>query len=151
MDTLESKQLTMTNIELTLTEKIKAPVAQVWDALINPEKIKQYLFGTTTHCDWKVGSRIRFTGEWEGNPYEDKGTILAIEKEKVLSYDYWSSFSGVADAVENYQIITFRLSEENESTHLQLTQQNIRSEEVKAHTAENWKMVLDGLKKLVES
>lgn len=141
----------MTNIELSLSQEINAPAAEVWDALINPAKIKQYLFGTDTHCDWKVGSVLRFTGEWEGKQYEDKGTILAIEKEKVLSYNYWSNFSGVADVPENYQIVTFRLQEQSGKTLLSLTQQNIRSEEVKSHSNENWTMVLGSLKDLVEN
>jgi uncharacterized protein YndB with AHSA1/START domain len=140
----------MTNIELNITQEISTPAAEVWDALINPEKIKKYLFGTDTHCDWKVGSPLRFTGEWEGKPYEDKGTILAIEKEKLLSYDYWSNFSGVPDLPENYQIVTFRLNELKDSTEIQLTQKNIRSEEVKSHSQENWRMVLNSLKELVE-
>lgn len=140
----------MTNIELTIISEINASLASVWDALINPEQIKKYLFGTQTHCDWKVGSPLRFTGEWEGKSYEDKGTILAIEKEKLLSYDYWSNFSGVPDVPENYQIVTFSLQGVAGKTRLQLTQQNIRSEEAKAHSEENWKMVLSTLKDLVE-
>jgi uncharacterized protein YndB with AHSA1/START domain len=78
----------MTNIEFTTSLKINSSLADVWDALINPEKIKLYLFGTNTQCDWKVGSTLRFTGEWEGKAYEDKGTILSIEKEKLLKYTY---------------------------------------------------------------
>ena len=140
----------MTNIYLNITTEISAPTAKVWDALINPEQIKKYLFGTQTHCDWKVDSPIRFTGEWEGKSYEDKGTILAIEKEKILSYDYWSNFSGVPDVPENYQIVTFRLDHDKGKTRLSLTQQNIRSEEAKSHSEENWKMVLNSLKELVE-
>jgi len=140
----------MTNIELTITSEINAPTTKVWDALINPEQIKMYLFGTQTHCDWKVGSPIRFTGEWDGKSYEDKGTILAIEKEKILSYDYWSNFSGVADVPENYQIVTFQLKIVEGKIRLSLTQQNIRSEEAKSHSEENWKMVLNSLKELVE-
>jgi uncharacterized protein YndB with AHSA1/START domain len=140
----------MTDIDLTLTTEINATIAKVWDALINPEQIKKYLFGTQTHSDWKVGSPIRFTGEWQGKSYEDKGTILAIEKEKILSYDYWSSFSGAPDVPENYQIVTFRLDNANGKTRVSLTQQNIRSEEAKSHSEENWKMVLNSLKKLVE-
>lgn len=144
------KQSLMTNIEFSTTMEVNALKANVWDALINPEKIKQYLFGTNTLCDWKVGSPLRFTGEWEGKTYEDKGTILAIEKEKVLSYNYWSNFSGVADVPDNYQIVTFTLEEVGGKTHLNLRQQNIRSEEAKSHSEENWKMVLGSLKELVE-
>lgn len=140
----------MTNIEFNTTIEVNASTASVWDALINPEKIKQYLFGTTTLCDWKVGSPLRFTGEWEGKAYEDKGTILAIETEKMLSYNYWSNFSGVPDLPENYQVVTFILQESNDKTVLNLKQQNIRSEEAKAHSEENWNMVLNSLKDLVE-
>ena len=141
----------MTNIELTITQDIDAPVSSIWDALINPVKIKKYLFGTDTHCDWKVGSSLRFTGEWEGKRYEDKGTILAIEPEKLLRYNYWSGFSGTPDVLENYQVVTFELIPAANKTRLHLTQQNIRSEEAKAHSEENWKMVLNSLKELVEN
>jgi len=140
----------MTNIKLTTAIEVNASKAKVWDALINPEQIKKYLFGTNTECNWKAGNPIRFTGEWEGKAYEDKGTVLAIEEEKLLSYDYWSNFSGVPDVPENYQIITFTLHSINGKTQLQLTQQNILSEEAKSHSLENWKMVLNSLKKLVE-
>jgi uncharacterized protein YndB with AHSA1/START domain len=140
----------MTNIELTLVEEINASPDSVWDALINPEKIKQYLFGTNTICNWKVGSPLRFKGEWEGKAYEDKGTILAIEKEKILSYDYWSNFSGVPDEPSNYQIVTFSLENRGDKTLLKLRQQNILSEETKSHSQENWQMVLKSLKELVE-
>ena len=36
---------------------------KVWEALTNPEIIKEYLFGTQTITDWKVGSDIIFQGE----------------------------------------------------------------------------------------
>lgn len=51
--------------ELKKTIAIQASKAEVWDALINPEKIKKYLFGTETKTDWKVGSSIVFSGVWE--------------------------------------------------------------------------------------
>ncbi len=37
---------------------INAPIDKVWDALINPSKIKQYMFGTNAVSDWKEGSSI---------------------------------------------------------------------------------------------
>ena len=41
---------------------INAEVSAVWDALINPELIKQYLFGTEAISEWKIGSTIVFRG-----------------------------------------------------------------------------------------
>ena len=37
---------------------INAPLGKVWEALVHPELITQYLFGTTVVSDWKVGSPI---------------------------------------------------------------------------------------------
>jgi len=133
-------------IELT----INATPAKVWEALTKPELIKQYLFGTNVKSDWKVGSSIIYTGVWEGKSYEDKGTILKFEPEKLMVCNYWSSFSGEADLPENYQVITYELTPTDSGTKLTLTQENVPSQEKADHSAQNWKMVLDGLKKLLE-
>jgi uncharacterized protein YndB with AHSA1/START domain len=129
---------------------INAPKGLVWDALTNPEKVKQYFFGTNLICDWKAGSPIRFKGEWEGKPYEDKGTVLEYQHENQLTYDYYSAFSGQPDVPESYQTITYQVKESNKVTTLTITQNNCRSEEVKTHSESNWKMVMEGMKKLVE-
>jgi uncharacterized protein YndB with AHSA1/START domain len=140
----------MTNITCTVSITIKAPQSKVWDALTKPEIVKQYFFGTTLITDWKVGSKILWKGEWEGKAYEDKGTVLQYESGKMLKYNYWSSFSGQPDVPENYQAITYELTEQSGLTTLIITQDNCRSEEVRAHSESNWKSVMDGMKKLVE-
>jgi len=38
------------------TVKINAPVARVWQALVDPHMIKQYMFGTDVVTDWQEGS-----------------------------------------------------------------------------------------------
>jgi uncharacterized protein YndB with AHSA1/START domain len=133
-----------------ITVQIKAEPAKVWEALTKPELIKQYFFGTEAVSDWKEGSPLIFKGEWQGKSYEDKGIILKIETNKLLRYNYWSSMSGTKDIPENYANITYELARENEGTSLAISQDNIASEEIKEHSQQNWKMVLDGLKKLVE-
>jgi uncharacterized protein YndB with AHSA1/START domain len=129
---------------------INASVDKVWDALIKPELIKKYFFGTDTHTSWKEGTPIRFTGEWEGKKYEDKGTVLAFKPKRLISYTYWSSMSGIEDKPENYVTVTYELTEQNGSTLLEVTQENIPDEKMKDHSEENWNKVLEGLKKLVE-
>jgi uncharacterized protein YndB with AHSA1/START domain len=114
------------NITGRVELEINAPVEKVWEALTKPEIIKQYFFGTNTFTDWKMGSPIIFRGEWEGKTYEDKGTILEVDKYKMIKYDYWSSMSGIEDKPENYVIITYHLTQVDTKTKLVITQENIR-------------------------
>ena len=58
------------------TTTIRAPVSKVWQALINPEINKQYLFDTDVISAWKEGSPIIYKGVWNGKPFVDKGKIL---------------------------------------------------------------------------
>jgi uncharacterized protein YndB with AHSA1/START domain len=129
---------------------ISAPAAAVWDALTNPAIIKQYLFGTEVVTDWKVGHPILYRGSWEGTPYEDKGTILKLEPETTLLCSYWSSFSGLPDSPENYQNVAYELERVDGKTRLTISQDNIPSEEGKNQSEQNWSMVLEGMKKLLE-
>jgi uncharacterized protein YndB with AHSA1/START domain len=138
------------NLIATISVMIDAPAERVWNALTDPELIKQYLFGTQTITDWKKGSDIRFKGQWEGKSYEDKGKIININPNKFLHYTYWSSMSQLEDKPENYKNVVFELREENNQTLLKLTQDNNDTEESRKHSEQNWKTVLDGLKKVVE-
>lgn len=140
----------MTNITCTVSLEIKASKSKVWAALTKPEIVKQYFFGTNLVTDWKVGSKILFKGEWEGKPYEDKGTVLQFEPEKILKYDYWSNFSGQPDVPENYQTITYQVKEEKDKITLTIIQENCRSEEVRAHSESNWRSVMGGMKDMLE-
>jgi uncharacterized protein YndB with AHSA1/START domain len=133
-----------------VTIRINASVTKVWDAIINPSLIKQYLFGTEVVTDWQVGSPIIYKGIWQGKAYEDKGRVLQIEPEKLLVSTFWSSLSGLADIPENYKTVAYELSVEGAATRLTLTQDNNDSPEEANHSEQNWKMVLDGIKKLVE-
>ena len=132
------------------TITIHASVEAVWKGLTDPAEVKKYFFGTDQHTSWIPGTAIRFTGEWDGKPYEDKGTVLKYEPGKMLQYDYWSSWSDTADAPENYQVITYRVQPKGERTTLTITQSNISSLEKKIHSAQNWGMVMKGLKDLLE-
>ena len=132
------------------TIAINASASKVWDALTKPELIKQYLFGTEVTTDWQVGSPITYKGEWEGKAYEDKGKVLQIEKEKLLVSTFWSSLSALADIPENYKTVRYELSADDKGTRLTITQDNNNSQEEADHSGQNWKMVLEGIKKLVE-
>jgi uncharacterized protein YndB with AHSA1/START domain len=131
--------------------KIFAPSKKVWEALVNSEIIRQYMFNTSAVSDWKQGSSITWKGEWQGKPYEDRGVILRLEPERLLSYSHFSPLSGLPDTPENYHTITIELSGESRFTQVSLSQDNNLTEQARDHSGRNWEIVLAGLKKVVES
>lgn len=131
--------------------KIEATPAQVWKALTTPELIKKYLFGTNVSSDWKEGSPITYSGEYDGKKYQDKGIIKKLVPEKMLQSTYWSSAGGKEDKPKNYNLVTYQLTESSHETRVTLSQDNISTEKEKEHVTENWNMVLKKLKEVVEN
>ncbi|TAM99679.1 MAG: hypothetical protein EPN39_06025 [Chitinophagaceae bacterium] len=52
--------------------QINTSKTKVWEGLTGPKRIKQYLFGSETLCDWEEGGRIIYPYEWEGKRFEDR-------------------------------------------------------------------------------
>jgi uncharacterized protein YndB with AHSA1/START domain len=130
---------------------IDAPAAKVWDALVNPAAIREYMFGTNVESDWKEGGAITWKGEWQGKAYEDKGEIRKVEPGRVLQYTHFSPLAGLPDAPENYHTVTVELADRGAGTEVSLAQDNNATEEAQAHSEKNWTMMLEALKKYVES
>ncbi len=138
------------NFSLEISVTMASPLSKVWDALTNPDVIREYFFGTEAESTWQVGSPVIFAGVWEGNAYEDKGVILKNNFEKELQYSYWSSMSGTEDKPENYATITYSLKADKANVILTIKQEGFKTEEQKNHSIENWKMVLENIKTIVE-
>ena len=129
---------------------IEAAKNTVWQALVDPAAIKQYMFGTTVTSEWREGAPIQWKGEWQGKAYEDKGVILTLDRGTRLRYSHFSPLSGLPDRPENYHTVTIDLSEEDGHTHVSLAQDHNATDEARAHSEKNWQMMLEGLKKYVE-
>ena len=129
---------------------INVPVEKVWSALITPEVIKQYMFGTEVISGWKEGSPIVWKGEWRGKKYKDKGVILKMKRNSLIQYSHFSPLSGEPDLPENYHTVTIELRQDKPRTIVSLSQDNNATEEARKHSEKNWKMMLEGLEKLLE-
>ncbi|UOE46945.1 SRPBCC domain-containing protein [Mucilaginibacter sp. SMC90] len=140
----------MEKLTVNVQVKFKAPIAKVWQGLTDPTMVKEYFFGTDLESSWRVGEPIKFSGEWNGHKYEDHGIILDIDPGTFVKYSYWSSMSGTEDKPENYANITYNLTENNGETELTVTQDNVKNEEAKAHSEQNWTGLFEELRKLIE-
>lgn len=137
---------------------IQAPVSSVWDALVNPEKTKQYMFGCETVSDWKAGSTLLWKGLYEGNEMIFvKGHIVDINPEKLLVYTTIDPNSNIDDTSENYLTVTYALSSEKGQTTLTVTQGDYntvadgeRRYKEAFNNGEGWNPILVEIKKLVE-
>ncbi len=141
------------NHDLIISQSIEvnADLAKVWKALTTPEIIKDYLFGTETVTDWKVGSEIVFQGEYEGHTYRDHGVILENAFHKKISYSYWSGFSGTEDKPENYSTMTYTLEKISEQkTKFTWTQKGYASDQSYEHSKSGMTEFLEKIKEVME-
>lgn len=138
------------NFVARATVAIDASTDEVWNALVSPEAIAHYMFGAKVDTDWREGSAIRWTGEWNGKPFEDKGVILEIVPGRRLRYSHFSPRSGLADEPENYHTVTIEVLSQGKQTLVGLSQDNNPTAEAREHSQENWKRMLAGLKEYVE-
>jgi uncharacterized protein YndB with AHSA1/START domain len=130
---------------------INAPPAKVWDAITKPALRKKWFFGVDTNTDWKVGSPIVHSGEWQGKPYTDKGVIKALEPQKRLVHTHWSSLSGRPDKPENYETVSYALRASGGATEVTIAEENVATPEQKATSDKMWGAALKELKKVAEA
>ncbi|MFD2863972.1 SRPBCC family protein [Mucilaginibacter antarcticus] len=140
----------MTSINLNTSITINAPAEKVWKAIVDPAVVEKYFFGTQQLSDFKKGSEIVWTGVWDGKTYRDHGNILDIVPGSYLQYSYWSSMGGLPDIPENYQTVTYNLSEADGVTTMLISQDNVKSEAAKEHSEANWQYIFGQMTDMIE-
>jgi uncharacterized protein YndB with AHSA1/START domain len=148
----------MSSLYVKNSVTINAPATKVWDALVNPAKTKQYMFGCETVSDWKTGSELLWKGEYEGKEMVFvKGKILEIQPEKKLVYTTIDPHSAIDDVSENYLNVTYELIPQGEQTILNVSQgdystvaEGERRYQEAWNKGEGWNPILVEIKKLVE-
>jgi uncharacterized protein YndB with AHSA1/START domain len=132
---------------------INAPRAKVWDALVNPETIKQYMPVSDVISEWREGGPIVWTSEFLGKSFQVRGTILRLEPERLLEYDHSRPIfraSGATKSTENYLRVTIELTDDGAQTKLSVTERNNMNRRELEHSEGSWRMVLHGMKALLE-
>lgn len=136
------------------TVRIKAEPAQVWNALTNPEKTKQYFFNCEVFSDWEVGSTIIFTGTiFLVKKIEMKGQIVKIEPNKLLEYTLMNGGDTDDDDPTTFSTVRDELTYDNGETILSISDdvgQGKGAKERYERSEKGWDNILKGLKELVE-
>ncbi len=139
------------NLTAKSTLTMYAPASKVWEALVNPEIIKKYLFRSEVISDWREGSTVIYRGNYQGKDFEDKGKVIKMEPEKQLIMTHWSPLSGTADLPENYHTVTYTITTITNAVEVTISQDHNASEEEKKKSEQFWTMVLEGMKKILET
>lgn len=141
-------------IELTTT--ISATPEQVWDAITNPDKIEEYMFGARCESDWKPGSKANFFVKQNDREVTVvKGEVIRNEPLKYLEHTLFPANSKIEDTLENYLVITYELEAISDTeTDLKITQKGFKYVEDGMNryieTQKGWKVALPMLKAVAE-
>lgn len=133
------------------TVKIFAPASKVWLALTVPNLVKQWQYGADLITTWETGTRIIFRNEWDGQIFEQWGTVLEFIPDLRLKYSLFFPSPGREDIPENYFFMIYELVESGECTTVIIRQEDPRP--TLADTSSNEDDapdVLSYLKELVE-
>lgn len=139
------------NFTATTQITVHASAGRVWEALTNPKLVKKYMMGADVKSDWKVGSPITYTGEFQGKRFEEKGVIQKFEPSKMLQATHFSASSGKEDQPENYALVTWELNEKDGAVVVTVSQDSIPNEKAIEGAKANWTGVLKGLKETAEA
>lgn len=131
----------------TTSVTIDAPASKVFEALIQPQLVKQWQFGKTVQSGWQTGDAIKFIADMEGTVLEQWGTILEIRPNELLKYNLFTPAPGIEEKPENYNITSYILTNDNGKTQIELVQEDNRPFGFAPATL---KPILVALKKVVE-
>ena len=132
------------------TTYLKVPIEKVWNALTKPELVKQWQYGSDLITDWKVGNEIRFKNEWEGQVFEQWGTVLEVIPNQKIKYSLFFPRPELEDKPENYFIMSYVLTEEDQKVKLEIIQEDNRPGAVQEEPQGEENPILQSLKALIE-
>lgn len=149
---VDANQTEMTKkIEYTIL--INALPAEVWEYLTDPGLMKTWMgepeMKIEVLTDWVVGNPVIIKG-FHHTAFENKGTVMQFDPHKVIRYSHFSSVSRLPDMVENYSIIAFLLTPDEEQTSLTIRVENFPTETIYKHLDFYWRGILTLLKRHIE-
>jgi uncharacterized protein YndB with AHSA1/START domain len=131
---------------------IRARASRVWLALTRPDLVKRWQYGSDLLTTWEVNSPIVFRNEWNGQVFEQKGTVLEFSPMSRVKYSLFFPRPGLEDSPENHFVMTYELAERNGITSLVVRQEDPRAAEPATSAGEDeGPNVLSQLKELVEA
>ena len=136
---------------------IDRSVKEVWDALVNPQKTKQYMFNCEAVSDWEIGSPLLWNADVNGQATTFvSGIVRDVKPAYKLVFTTFDPHSTIKDIPENHIPVTYTLRERAGKTFLTVMQGDFskvvqgRKRYESTMADGGWASVLANLKKVVE-
>ena len=131
--------------------KIRASKSKVWRALTVPDLVKQWQYGADLLTTWEPGAAITFRNEWNGQVFEQKGTVLEFIPGSRLRYSLFFPRGDLQEDPEQSFYMTYELTEGDGITSVLFRQEDPRPSPPNASSGgDGGPDVLSLLKELVE-
>jgi uncharacterized protein YndB with AHSA1/START domain len=133
------------------TITIDAPREIVWSAVTVPEHVRQWQYGSELTTDWIVGHPIRFSAQWQGETFEQWGSVEEISAPSRLRYSLFAPRPGLEDRPENYFTMTYELADVEDGTEVRFIHEDPRDSADEAAESDEENSVLVALRDVAES
>ena len=128
---------------------IRTTEAKLWEALTEPEFIRQYWFGFRVDCAWTKGASWALVSP-DGNTM-DAGEVLEVDPPKKLVIK-WQHQSNPELRAEGFSRATFDISAQGDTVKLTVTHEIDKTPSVLIEKVSGgWPAILSSLKSLLET
>lgn len=103
------------NAPIIIEQKFKVPLNNVWEAITNPEQMKQWYFDNIPDFQPRVGFETNFLVTYKGREFPHQWKITQVIPGKIIE-SIWT-FTGYTGASK----VSFELFEQADGTLLRLT------------------------------
>jgi uncharacterized protein YndB with AHSA1/START domain len=129
---------------VTVERRIAAPLERVFDAWLDPQSVRHWLFATeggvmeTVEIDARVGGRFLIVERRGADLAEHHGEYVELERPGRLAFDFWSSFG------DERTRVTVTILPDGDGSLIALTHEGVW-DDYADRTRESWTRILDGL------
>lgn len=123
----------------------------MWAAVTLPEHVRQWQYGSELSTDWIVGHSIRFSALWQGETFEQWGTVEEFSTPRRLRYSLFAPRPGLEERPENYFSMIYELTDVDGATKVSFTHEDPREREDVEEESDEENPVLTQLRVVAES
>jgi uncharacterized protein YndB with AHSA1/START domain len=140
--------MTTKTAEVEVSRRIAASPEVLFDAWLDPESVRRWLFATPdgvmerVEIEPRVGGKFRIEERRGEDLAQHFGEYVEIDRPRRLAFDFWTSFS------EERTRIIVAIVPDGDGSLLTLTHEGVWAD-YEERTVQGWTMILDGLARAV--